>query len=117
MVINLIGNAIKFTDKGEVRLRVEASPERDAQRKLTFTVSDTGIGIPLEKQKTIFEPFTQADSSTTRKFGGTGLGLSISVHLVRMMGGEMRVESEPGIGTKFFTSNCLWCLHGNPSRR
>jgi len=101
VVINLIGNAIKFTDKGEVRLKVEASPELEAERKLTFTVSDTGIGIPPEKQKTIFEPFTQADSSTTRKFGGTGLGLSISVHLVRMMGGEMWVESEPGLGTKF----------------
>ncbi len=101
VVINLVGNAIKFTDKGEVRLKVDASPENGANRKLTFTVSDTGIGIPPDKQNSIFEPFTQADSSTTRKFGGTGLGLSISARLMRMMGGNIWVQSEAGAGTTF----------------
>jgi PAS domain S-box-containing protein len=101
VVVNLVGNAIKFTDKGEVRLKVEASTGNGRDSRLSFTVSDTGIGIPKDKQESIFEPFTQADSSTTRKFGGTGLGLSISVHLVRMMGGNIGVESEPGTGTTF----------------
>jgi PAS domain S-box-containing protein len=101
VVINLVGNAIKFTDAGEVALRVLVIQGKGADRLLHFTVSDTGVGIPAEKQKSIFEPFTQADTSTTRKYGGTGLGLSISVRLVRMMEGNMWVESEPGGGTKF----------------
>ncbi|HEY2646069.1 MAG TPA: response regulator [Candidatus Acidoferrales bacterium] len=101
VIINLVGNAIKFTDHGEIRLKVESTPENRTDRKLIFTVSDTGVGISPDKQQSIFEPFTQADSSTTRKYGGTGLGLSISVHLVRMMGGEIGVESQPGVGTKF----------------
>src|SRR3984893_5833552 len=101
VVINLIGNAIKFTDAGEVALKVLVIQSEGGERLLHFTVSDTGVGIPPEKQKSIFEPFTQADSSTTRKYGGTGLGLSISVRLVRMMEGNMWVESEPGGGTKF----------------
>jgi len=101
VVINLIGNAIKFTDAGEVALKVLVIQSEGGDRLLHFTVSDTGVGIPPEKQKSIFEPFTQADSSTTRKYGGTGLGLSISVRLVRMMEGNMWVESEPGGGTKF----------------
>jgi len=102
IVLNLVGNSIKFTQEGEVRLHVELSGESGTSQFIQFTVSDTGIGISPEQQKTIFEPFTQADSSTTRKYGGTGLGLSISTHLVRMMGGEMWVESQPGIGTKFY---------------
>jgi PAS domain S-box-containing protein len=101
IILNLVGNAIKFTAEGEIQLRIDLLKEERATAFLQFTVSDTGIGISREQQKTIFEPFTQADSSTTRKFGGTGLGLSISTHLVRMMGGEMWVESEPGSGTKF----------------
>ena len=101
IVVNLIGNAIKFTDVGEVALNVSATQSEGGDRLLHFTVSDTGVGIPAEKQKSIFEPFTQADTSTTRKYGGTGLGLSISIRLVRMMGGNMWVESEPGAGTKF----------------
>jgi PAS domain S-box-containing protein len=101
VVVNLIGNAIKFTDAGEVALNVRLTPGEKGDRLLHFTVSDTGIGIPPEKQKTIFDPFTQADTSTTRKYGGTGLGLSISVRLVRMMAGNMWIESEPGRGTKF----------------
>ncbi|HET6144061.1 MAG TPA: response regulator [Candidatus Acidoferrales bacterium] len=101
IILNLVGNSIKFTAKGEVQLRVTLLPDNSTAPFLQFTVTDTGIGISREQQKTIFEPFTQADSSTTRKFGGTGLGLSISMHLVRMMGGEMWVESETGSGTKF----------------
>jgi len=101
VVVNLIGNAIKFTDAGEVALKVRVTQGEGGEQLLHFTVSDTGIGIPLEKQKSIFDPFSQADTSTTRKFGGTGLGLSISVRLVQMMGGHMWVESKPGVETEF----------------
>jgi two-component system sensor histidine kinase/response regulator len=101
IVVNLAGNAIKFTSQGEVVLSVKALESKGEERLLQFTVSDTGIGVPLEKQKAIFEPFTQADSSTTRKYGGTGLGLTISSRLAAMMGGKMWVESEPGSGTHF----------------
>ena len=101
VIINLTGNAIKFTDKGEIALNVgvEATNERD--RVLRFTVADTGIGIPVEKLRIIFDPFSQADTSTTRKYGGTGLGLTISSRLVRMMGGRIWVESELGRGSQF----------------
>jgi signal transduction histidine kinase/CheY-like chemotaxis protein len=101
IVVNLVGNAVKFTGEGEVTLSVRALELQGEERLLQFTVSDTGIGIPQDKQKAIFEPFTQADSSTTRKYGGTGLGLTISSRLVGMMGGKMWVESEPGKGTHF----------------
>src|SRR6202040_282481 len=101
VLLNLLGNAIKFTSEGEVALRVQKDAEDGRGCILHFTVSDTGIGIPLEKQKVVFEPFTQADSSTTRKYGGTGLGLTISSRLVAMMGGKMWVESQPGSGTHF----------------
>lgn len=101
IVVNLVGNAIKFTSVGEVELKVEASPGDADHRVLHFTVSDTGIGIPAEKLKSIFEPFAQADTSTTRKYGGTGLGLTISTRLVEMMHGKIWVESEPGKGTQF----------------
>jgi two-component system, sensor histidine kinase and response regulator len=101
VVLNLAGNAIKFTNQGEVVLRVEAEASDADNLDLHFTVTDTGIGIPLEKQKVIFEPFSQADSSTTRKYGGTGLGLSISMRLIEMMGGRIWVESEAGQGSIF----------------
>jgi PAS domain S-box-containing protein len=101
IVINLVGNAIKFTETGEVALSVSAIQSEGGDRLLHFIVSDTGVGIPAEKQKAIFEPFTQADTSTTRKYGGTGLGLSISIRLVGMMAGKMWLESKPGAGTKF----------------
>ena len=101
IVINLVGNAIKFTDKGEVMLHVERQSQSDSALDLHFFVSDTGIGIPEEKQQTIFEAFEQADSSTTRKYGGTGLGLSISAALVKLMGGTMWVESKVRQGSKF----------------
>ena len=101
IVVNLVGNAIKFTSRGEVTLGVRALETQGEERLLQFTVSDTGIGVPPEKQKLIFEPFAQADSSTTRKYGGTGLGLTICTRLVEMMGGKIWVESEPGSGTHF----------------
>jgi PAS domain S-box-containing protein len=101
IVINLIGNSIKFTDRGEVALNVHVEAEKDNYRIVHFAVSDTGIGIPFEKQKLIFQPFAQADNSTTRKYGGTGLGLTISKRLVGLMDGNMWVESEVGRGTRF----------------
>src|SRR3984893_16082669 len=101
ILLNLIGNAVKFTETGEVVVRVESERIDGERVALKFTVTDTGIGIPHEMQATIFEPFTQADASTTRRFGGTGLGLTISSRLVTLMGGSIRMESEPGRGTKF----------------
>ena len=100
ILINLLGNAMKFTEEGSVALHVRQSPGA-APGTLTFSVADTGIGIPADKQALIFEPFTQADSSTTRKYGGTGLGLTISRGLVERMGGRMWVESESGHGSTF----------------
>jgi signal transduction histidine kinase/CheY-like chemotaxis protein len=101
VVINLVGNAIKFTDKGEVALKVQVEETKERNRILRFTVADTGIGIPENKLQVIFDPFSQADSSTTRKYGGTGLGLTISSRLVGMMGGKIWVESEFGRGSQF----------------
>jgi PAS domain S-box-containing protein len=101
VVINLVGNAIKFTDRGEVTLKVEAQAHEGKECVLLFTVADTGIGIPQEKYAQIFAPFSQADTSTTRKYGGTGLGLTISTRLVEMMGGKIWVESEVGKGSQF----------------
>ncbi|HXJ12671.1 MAG TPA: response regulator [Candidatus Limnocylindrales bacterium] len=101
ILTNLVGNAIKFTDKGEVAATVRPENAAEVDGELHFTVSDTGVGIPEEKLKLIFDPFSQADSSTTRKYGGTGLGLTISSRLAGMMGGKIWAESEVGSGTKF----------------
>ena len=106
IIVNLVGNAIKFTHEGEVQLRVAPEP-RDGRQYLGFTVADTGIGIPLEKQKSIFDPFSQADTSTARRYGGTGLGLTISARLIHLMGGDISVESEPGKGARFHFSVLL----------
>lgn len=102
VLLNITGNAIKFTEMGEVVLRVLLEVETEAEARLCFEITDTGIGIPLERREAIFEPFTQADGSTTRKFGGTGLGLSISRRLIAQMGGQIELESEPGRGTTFW---------------
>jgi CheY-like chemotaxis protein len=97
ILVNLIANAVKFTDHGEIVVRVTAS----GHETVTFAVSDTGVGIPPEKQQLIFESFTQADGSTTRRYGGTGLGLTISAQLVALMGGRIWVDSAPGAGSTF----------------
>ena len=108
IIINLVGNAIKFTETGEVVVRVALESESEKDVLLHFSVQDTGIGIPREKQKTVFEAFVQADTSTTRKFGGTGLGLTISSRLVHMMGGRIWVESDGENGSTFhFTARLL----------
>ena len=101
VLINLLGNAIKFTESGEVSLRVAPDAGSSVPTALRFTVSDTGIGIPSEKLGQVFEPFTQADSSTTRRFGGSGLGLTISKRLVELMGGRIWAESTVGKGSVF----------------
>ncbi|OGG02802.1 MAG: hypothetical protein A3F83_11720, partial [Candidatus Glassbacteria bacterium RIFCSPLOWO2_12_FULL_58_11] len=107
ILINLLGNAVKFTEKGEISLRVECDPADPAPGSLRFSVSDTGIGIPPEKLKRIFERFSQADLSIRRQYGGTGLGLDISRKLVELMGGRLDVESSPGRGSTFFFSVLL----------
>jgi signal transduction histidine kinase len=94
---NLLANAFKFTRQGSVTLEIAPA----ADQRIAFCVADTGIGIPAEKQKIIFEAFQQADGTTSRQYGGTGLGLSISRELTRLLGGEIRVASEPGKGSAF----------------
>lgn len=102
ILLNLIGNAVKFTPQGSVSVHVQAIERSDSRTKLRFSVSDTGIGIPKNKQGCIFEAFTQVNGTSTREFGGTGLGLTISSQLVALMDGEMWVESEPGRGSNFY---------------
>jgi PAS domain S-box-containing protein len=101
VLLNLAGNAVKFSDRGQVTVRIAVESRSADAVSLNFAVQDTGIGIPRSQWQRIFDPFAQADASTTRRFGGTGLGLSISSSLVRLMGGHIAIESEPGRGTTF----------------
>jgi two-component system sensor histidine kinase/response regulator len=102
VLTNVINNAVKFTERGEIHLKAALLEQLDQEAVLRFTVRDTGPGMTREQCAKLFQPFTQADMSTTRKHGGTGLGLTISKTLVEMMGGEIGLESEPGVGTTFF---------------
>ena len=101
ILVNLVGNALKFTSRGDITIKVDRVQEDDQQVKLRFAVSDTGIGIPPDRQKAIFEKFTQADGSTTRKYGGTGLGLAITSQLVNLMNGTIELESAENQGSTF----------------
>jgi two-component system sensor histidine kinase/response regulator len=102
VIVNLVGNAIKFTQQGEIVIRAEPVEENETQAKINFSVQDTGIGIPKDRVAAIFDRFTQADGSTTRKYGGTGLGLTICKQLVEAMGGQIGVDSLPGTGSTFW---------------
>ena len=106
VLLNLAGNAVKFTDRGEISIRAGLRPTA-APGSVRFEVRDTGIGVPREKQDLLFRPFSQADTSTARRYGGTGLGLSIVRHLVEMMGGRAGFESEPGKGSCFWFTAAL----------
>ncbi|MGD1091685.1 MAG: ATP-binding protein [Bryobacteraceae bacterium] len=116
VIVNLVGNAIKFTERGEVELQASLKAEQDGRLLLHFAIRDTGIGISPEKQNLIFDPFSQADGSTTRKFGGTGLGLTISKRLVGMMGGDISVESELRKGSCFHFTAWVEVAHEIPAR-
>lgn len=102
ILTNLVGNAIKFTDAGEVSLSVASVERSDARRRIRFTVRDTGIGIPVDKQPQIFDSFFQVENSDSRRFGGTGLGLAVSRKIAELMGGEIRFESTEGKGSRFW---------------
>jgi PAS domain S-box-containing protein len=115
ILLNLVGNAIKFTEHGSVTVTVDVDEDRPDGVLLHFRVTDTGIGIAPEKQALVFEAFTQADSSTTRKYGGTGLGLTITSRLVTMMGGKIWLESELGKGTTFHFTALFGATHAEPA--
>ncbi len=111
VLINLLGNAVKFTPElGEIQFRVTRKDRKDGKSLLEFVVKDTGIGISEERQKTIFQPFEQADPTITRQYGGTGLGLSISRHIVQLFGGDIQVHSELGKGSTF--TFAIWLTEG-----
>ena len=115
VLVNLLNNAVKFTDSGEVEVTVDASTPGTGgpwpERTLTFTVRDTGVGIAPEHHDKLFRPFSQVDDSTTRRHGGTGLGLAICKNLVHMMGGGISLASEPGKGSTFDLRTAIWRAH------
>jgi len=115
ILINLLNNAIKFTSQGEVYLTVTSSSQQSSQEghNLTFSVQDTGIGLTQEQQGRLFKAFSQADGSTSRRFGGTGLGLTICKHLTKLMNSEVKVESQEGIGSRFYFTLCLGAVEVN----
>jgi two-component system, sensor histidine kinase RpfC len=116
ILINLVANAVKFTESGHVLIRARSAGQEHARRMVLFEVEDTGIGIPLAAQERIFESFTQADETTTRRFGGTGLGLAIARQLAELLGGRMGVESEVGCGSRFwFTMPLLASAENKPA--
>ncbi|MCK4671198.1 MAG: response regulator [Candidatus Aegiribacteria sp.] len=109
VIVNLLGNAVKFTSEGEIVLEVDVIRETEKRVLIKFSITDTGVGIPSDKLQNLFDPFTQADSSTTRKYGGTGLGLTISRQITNLLGGEIGVESTPGKGSTFwFTADMIF---------
>ncbi len=116
ILINLGGNAIKFTSAGEVAIDIAEDSRNDGKLTLRVSVRDTGIGVPLSRQANIFEPFVQADASTTRRFGGTGLGLGISSQLIKMMKGHIWLESQPDLGSTFFFTATLSLTDQQPER-
>ena len=115
ILTNIVGNAVKFTQAGSITVHVRPAQGGEQEAKLHFTVSDSGIGIPPEKQETIFDAFSQADGSMTRKYGGTGLGLAICAELVRLMNGSIWVESAPGRGSTFHFTAQFGLQEGIPS--
>ena len=116
IIVNLTSNAVKFTEEGEVEVLVRADTQSDGRKKVEISVRDTGIGITEEDLAEIFELFTQADASMTRRFGGTGLGLAISRKLAELMGGSVWAESSPGVGSTFFASMILGEIGGSGTR-